>query len=565
MRTVIRLWFLLSAFAVGAQDSALVDTNGVLVHPTNFISANGIAPLASPALSGNPTAPTATVGDNDTSISTTAFVTAAIEALKALQLWQNTNAVLTALAKLTGGNSSNFFKGTGSFAQVTTNDIPDLVTMLGGLQPLDSDLTSIAGLTWADTNTFLRGDKTLSRDGQNWTNLTATQLLIGTVPTNVLPGQLSYLSTGSADALTTGTLTTDVLPGTLATLSTWNGGGRLTNLAYPQVYWFSNQNTTTNWTIPTGAKSLRIAGVSQGGAGASGRRGSLGLVNSGGAGGGGGGYGEVIVEDVGLLWTNSLMFIIPAIRDGGPSVTTDNSNGTNGTAATYQYVYVGNSSSTTNLLLFILGGGAGNLGDSDGAPAGSGSTVGSSVAGGAGGATPSAGTGGLNAASVALGLVGTGGGGGGSITTGGTPSAGGNGGLGPLLGGFTSGPSGGAVASNGTNYLAAYPLTIVSYFHGWPGAGGGGSSTNSAGGNGANGYWFGSGGGGGGASLNGFPSGKGGDGGPGAFMVICYWTCPAISFSDWVGAVAQWTYDTVSLLKHLVIPEIEFNSNEVTQ
>jgi len=121
------------------------------------------------------------------------------------------------------------------------------------------------------------------------------------------------------------------------------------------------------------------------------------------------------------------------------------------------------------------------------------------------------------------------------------------------------------VASNGTNYLAAYPLTIVSYFHGWPGAGGGGSSTNSAGGNGANGYWFGSGGGGGGASLNGFPSGKGGDGGPGAFMVICYWTCPAISFSDWVGDVAQWTYDTVSLLKHLVIPEIEFNSNEVTQ
>lgn len=35
------------------------------------------APLASPALTGNPTAPTATPGDNDTSIATTAFVTAA--------------------------------------------------------------------------------------------------------------------------------------------------------------------------------------------------------------------------------------------------------------------------------------------------------------------------------------------------------------------------------------------------------------------------------------------------------------------------------------------------------
>lgn len=38
------------------------------------------ATLASPALTGNPTAPTASVGDNDTSIATTAFVTAAVAA-----------------------------------------------------------------------------------------------------------------------------------------------------------------------------------------------------------------------------------------------------------------------------------------------------------------------------------------------------------------------------------------------------------------------------------------------------------------------------------------------------
>lgn len=36
------------------------------------------APLASPALTGNPTAPTPTAGDNDTSIATTAFVTGGI-------------------------------------------------------------------------------------------------------------------------------------------------------------------------------------------------------------------------------------------------------------------------------------------------------------------------------------------------------------------------------------------------------------------------------------------------------------------------------------------------------
>lgn len=38
------------------------------------------APLASPAFTGNPTAPTPTAGDNDTSIATTAFVTAAVAA-----------------------------------------------------------------------------------------------------------------------------------------------------------------------------------------------------------------------------------------------------------------------------------------------------------------------------------------------------------------------------------------------------------------------------------------------------------------------------------------------------
>lgn len=41
----------------------------------------GAAPLASPALTGNPTAPTPTAGDNDTSIATTAFVQAALEPL----------------------------------------------------------------------------------------------------------------------------------------------------------------------------------------------------------------------------------------------------------------------------------------------------------------------------------------------------------------------------------------------------------------------------------------------------------------------------------------------------
>jgi hypothetical protein len=44
------------------------------------IDLSAYAPLASPALTGNPTAPTPTAGDNDTSIATTAFVTSAVTA-----------------------------------------------------------------------------------------------------------------------------------------------------------------------------------------------------------------------------------------------------------------------------------------------------------------------------------------------------------------------------------------------------------------------------------------------------------------------------------------------------
>ncbi len=48
------------------------------VQTIAFPGFTGYAPLASPALTGNPTAPTATFGDNDTSIATTAFVQAGL-------------------------------------------------------------------------------------------------------------------------------------------------------------------------------------------------------------------------------------------------------------------------------------------------------------------------------------------------------------------------------------------------------------------------------------------------------------------------------------------------------
>lgn len=62
--------------AVGAPGVAAQASRGDHVHPSDTTK----APLASPAFTGNPTAPTPAPGDNDTSIATTAFVTAAVAA-----------------------------------------------------------------------------------------------------------------------------------------------------------------------------------------------------------------------------------------------------------------------------------------------------------------------------------------------------------------------------------------------------------------------------------------------------------------------------------------------------
>ena len=541
MRTVIRLLFLLSAFAVGAQDSALVDTNGVLVHPTNFLSANGIAPLASPALSGNPTAPTATAGDNDTSISTTAFVTAAIEALKALQLWQDTNAVLTTLAALTGGNSSNFFKGTGAFAQVTTNDIPNLVTMLGGLQPLDADLTSIAGLTWTDTNTFLRGDKTLGRDGQNWTNLNASQLLIGTVPmgrlalgsTNSSAGLSSYWTDGTnrwtsrdgqgltnlPSANLSGTISTGALPGLLGSLSTGNGGGVLTNAASPSYILLTNWSTSTtlatNITIPSWCRVVVIECLGGGGSGASGMVGAAGTVRSGGSGGAGGSFSTRKFQKS-SFWSNNLYCSVSPIAIGAAGQTTNSTPGIAGASGASTFVYIGNASSATNLILRAVGGGGGVGGDSDGSSGGAPGSFGM-WPGGSGGASSS--TGGVGTSPTTIySPAGRGGGAGGGISTGDVPAAGG-------VGMYNNAAGSGSHLSGGAINGAAVPswatsLTAYDYgVFGGHGAAGSGGATNIVSAAGGSGEFVGSGGGGSGGGLNGFGSGPGGNGGSGAISI----------------------------------------------
>jgi phage-related tail fiber protein len=80
-------------------------TLGVTALAFDTVGRRGLAPLVSPAFTGNPTAPTQAAGDNSTKVSTTAFVQAAIAALVA-----SSPAALDTLNELAAalGNDANF-------------------------------------------------------------------------------------------------------------------------------------------------------------------------------------------------------------------------------------------------------------------------------------------------------------------------------------------------------------------------------------------------------------------------------------------------------------------------
>ncbi|ENN5258081.1 tail fiber protein, partial [Salmonella enterica subsp. enterica serovar 1,4,[5],12:i:-] len=140
------------------------------------------APLASPALTGVPTAPTAAQGTNNTQIATTAYVRAAISALvgSSPEALDTLNELAAAL-----GNDPNF-------ATTMTN-------ALAGKQPLDATLTALAGLaTGANKLPYFTGTDTVSQ-----TDLTSVGRDI-LAKTSVL-AVIQYLGLGEAAKRDVGT------------------------------------------------------------------------------------------------------------------------------------------------------------------------------------------------------------------------------------------------------------------------------------------------------------------------------------------------------------------------
>jgi hypothetical protein len=90
--------------------------------PANATSVSGLAPLASPAFTGTPTAPTPTAGDNSTKVATTAFVTGTYAPLASPAL----TGIPTAPTATTGTNTTQVattafvLNSMGSFAPINS-------------------------------------------------------------------------------------------------------------------------------------------------------------------------------------------------------------------------------------------------------------------------------------------------------------------------------------------------------------------------------------------------------------------------------------------------------------
>ncbi len=188
--------------------------SGMSSYLTTASAASTYAPLASPALTGNPTAPTPSTGDNDTSIATTAFVKAQ---------GYLTSAPVTSVAGRTGAVtlSTSDISGLGTMATATAADYSTTTVANGLYYPLASNpagyltsapVTSVAGRTGAVTlavadvsgaaplaSPALTGTPTAptATAGTDTTQIATTAFVTAAIPTNNVKAWVNFNGTGT--------------------------------------------------------------------------------------------------------------------------------------------------------------------------------------------------------------------------------------------------------------------------------------------------------------------------------------------------------------------------------
>lgn len=173
------------------------------------------------------------------------FIEAHLTEAEASALYQGTNANLTTVSDLTGGTTSNFYRGDGGFAQVTTNDVPGLVA--------DVLAAASSGSTF-DTNDPLALASTLSVDGDTTvSNLTingtatASTLNVSTINATNIVGDGSSITNLNGDNIASGTVADARIASTLARDSEVTSAisGLLNEAAASALYQATNPALTT--------------------------------------------------------------------------------------------------------------------------------------------------------------------------------------------------------------------------------------------------------------------------------------------------------------------------------
>jgi hypothetical protein len=362
MRQATIMASVIAQFIVQQLGVAVIDDGTTATILTNFKNAllSFLAPLASPAFTGTPTAPTPTAGDNSTKLATTGFIQAALAfvAPKASPTFTGIPAAPTAVA---GTNNNQLAttafvygatqSGSSNVATVSGTANAIVLTLSPGFNPVRGTILRFnAAFTNTGPVTITCGSVTenLEQGG----SLLSGGELVSTYAYEVYFDGATYVLFGSADGpVNVGAATA---PTHAAQLEQVIISSRKVCFSAPGTY---------SWIAPAGITNGFFTGSAGGGSGGCGPSSPAGATG----GGGGGGGDAVLCESIALTPGTAYTIIIGS---GGAAIS-GHANGNAGSATSF-------ANGSTNLLLLSPGGAGGLNGASGAAGSGGGGNPGAS-------------------------------------------------------------------------------------------------------------------------------------------------------------------------------------------